>query len=419
MIFETGAVMAAIGFGGSALKALFTPKTKVRATINRVIRDSDISHKTTVIRDKGTRTITKYAKVRNIYQEKYGFLATIPLFGDITKSDFEKKKEVFETQLGCPVKFDNEGKILFIEVLTAKLPKGIKYNDTFADADKKYDLAIPLGYSRKGIVTWDLGVDAFSHLLGGGPTRMGKSNLLKLIITHIISRHSNQAEVYFFSPRKADSHVFQGLRGVTVLHKMKESIMALLGVANRIVPERDELFTQKRVANIIEYNRIPGIKKIKHIFLVIDEYANYCDEDDFVDVVKTVAEQGGYAGVHLILFTQRPDANEVLNPRIKTNLMAKIAIGASTTSNSKIILDVEEPDASKLPKVKGRAILKLDDYMEIQIPEITREQMEKLLQPYRRDESVLDGQIQSHSAGLRDVASHEPGSDSDDPLPSH
>lgn len=148
----------------------------------------------------------------------------------------------------------------------------------------------------------------------------------------------------------------------------------LLELLTSLVDEletRKELLRKTDCANIDKYNEYLDINKGTHeerlnrIIFACDEIGELLDktglpkdEKEIISRIEsklsTIARQGRAFGIHLVLATQRPDAN-VLNGQIKNNLDVRIA-GRCDNVLSQIILD--NTDAADLPKdISGRFIL--------------------------------------------------------------
>jgi DNA segregation ATPase FtsK/SpoIIIE-like protein len=112
-------------------------------------------------------------------------------------------------------------------------------------------------------------------------------------------------------------------------------------------------------------------------------------------MVTEIVETAGFVNIHVIIASQRPDASTVLRPRIRANLLARMAFTTADRKNSEVILDRE--GAEKLGKIAGRAILNDGGTDTIQVPFLDAVLCDRLLEPYRREvesyEQVQEGFI--------------------------
>jgi hypothetical protein len=128
----------------------------------------------------------------------------------------------------------------------------------------------------------------------------------------------------------------------------------------------------------------------KPVFLIIDEYARFADSQRCQKLVTELVETAGYVNIHVIIASQRPDASTVLRPRIRANLLARMAFTTADRKNSEIIIDRE--GAEKLGKIPGRGILIDSDSYVIQVPLIDAPDCDELLKPYQIEERIIDEQ---------------------------
>ena len=111
----------------------------------------------------------------------------------------------------------------------------------------------------------------------------------------------------------------------------------------------------ERIKNIEEYNSFKSTETLPHIVVATDEVAEMLDRtgrkddkakiDKVTEMLSTIARIGRAYGIHLILATQRPDAN-VIPGQIKNNLTYR-ACGHADKTLSQIVID--STDASEIP----------------------------------------------------------------------
>ena len=128
---------------------------------------------------------------------------------------------------------------------------------------------------------------------------------------------------------------------------------------------RKKLFASAELPNIDQYNAETGADLHRLIF-ACDEVAEVLDRTglskerkELVNQIEsrlaTVARLGRAFGIHLILATQRPDAN-LISGQIRNNLNCRIC-GRADNILSQLILDNTDA-ANQIPKdAKGRFML--------------------------------------------------------------
>ncbi|HUY97270.1 MAG TPA: FtsK/SpoIIIE domain-containing protein [Verrucomicrobiae bacterium] len=89
--------------------------------------------------------------------------------------------------------------------------------------------------------------------------------------------------------------------------------------------------------------------------------------------LAALARLGRAAGVHLLLATQRPDA-EAVPGQLKANCTGTLAFRVRTAANSWILLDGDR--AAHLPQHPGRALWVTDTVTELQVPACDRAESE-------------------------------------------
>lgn len=273
---------------------------------------------------------------------------------------WKDKQPAIETALDITIfKIKNEsGKSrvrLYAVPAVSDLPDMIQWEDKYLSQQA---FVLSLGESFTGPVTVDLA--KIPHILLGGATGSGKSVLLKLLL---MQARKKGAEVCI-----AD---FKG--GVdfpTVWHQKcrmcfeEQSTLELLTELTEELERRKQLLTATGQPNIDRYNESTG-ENLKRYIFACDEVAEMLDKTGLTKEQKEVvgkiesrlsmiARQGRAFSIHLILATQRPDAN-ILSGQIKNNLNIRIC-GRADHVLSQIILDSTEA-ADQIPDyAQGRFI---------------------------------------------------------------
>lgn len=278
----------------------------------------------------------------------------------IPLQEWEKKRLAIETALGITIVkltyAKGKSRVLVYAVPAGDdLPEVLKWKDSYLSLDS---FVLVLGESYTGPVTVNL--THIPHILLGGSTGSGKSVLLKLLLMQALRKG---AEVYI-----AD---FKG--GVDfpkVWHEKCRMCFTeedLCDTLDRLVEElerRKSALKALGCPNIDAYNEIAE-RPLQRLIYACDEVAEVLDktgrskEDkellaQIENRLSTIARLGRAFGIHLILATQRPDAN-IIPGQIKNNMDFRVC-GRADSVLSQIILD-NTSAAEQIPKdARGRFI---------------------------------------------------------------
>ena len=236
------------------------------------------------------------------------------------------------------------------------LPEILHWDDKYLSPES---FVLVLGESLMGPVTVNLA--HIPHILLGGSTGSGKSVLLKLLLMQALRKG---AEVYI-----AD---FKG--GVDfpkVWHKKchicirEDTLLYVLNQLTAVLEYRKGRLAETGCKDLDAYNEATG-EGLPRLVFACDEVAEMLDrtgrskEDkellaQIENRLATLARLGRAFGIHLILATQRPDAN-ILPGQIKNNLDFRVC-GRADDILSGIILGNNSAD-DQIPKdARGRFIL--------------------------------------------------------------
>lgn len=292
---------------------------------------------------------TKNPKVTRLYFENRG----------IPREVWEDKKATLEAALNIFITKVEDGKDRRHVILHA-VPADMGLPD-IAHWDPAYmnglgDYVLVLGQGLTGLVTINLAVTP--HVLIGGSTGSGKSVLLKMLLMQSVKIGASvyiadfKGGVDYPGVWKKESHLIYDIV------KMRDTLKELVGE----LETRKEVLRDAECANIKEYNE--SIRPtFRRIIIACDEVAELLDKtglskegkekiDEIVGYLATIARQGRAFGLHLVLATQRPDAN-ILPGQIKNNIDCRIC-GRADNVLSTIILDNTDA-ADQIPKdAQGR-----------------------------------------------------------------
>ena len=198
-----------------------------------------------------------------------------------------------------------------------------------------------IGKSSTGMLSNNLSVTP--HILIGGSTGSGKTWLLKHLLYQCIQKH--------YRVEIAD---FKGGIDYPAIWKKRclfindiDTLIITLNELCTVMQNRIKLLSTTECNNIDTYNK-QHETKLKRIIFACDEVAELLDtkgldkaekekRQKICSYLSSLARLGRAAGIHLILATQRPDA-DVINGQIKNNLSYHIC-GKADDVLSRIILD--------------------------------------------------------------------------------
>lgn len=214
---------------------------------------------------------------------------------------------------------------------------------------------IPLGVDNLGnIISIDL--TKTKHILVGGTTGSGKSNLLRNIILSLICNNKpNRLKISMVDAKGLEFNCFENnLCNLDQPGSFKEKSFIQIYSLYRYMIERLEIISSFNCADYFEYSNLK-IKSDRYINLplvvvIVDEIISlFTDDAKYLEQNLIDLSKDGYkAGIIMIISTNRPDY-KVLSGKIKSNINSRIAFRTTSNIDSRIIL--EEGGAEKLQYV--------------------------------------------------------------------
>ncbi len=154
---------------------------------------------------------------------------------------------------------------------------------------------VPLGVGTTGQVVWyDLADERMCHVLFGGTTRSGKTNLLHWMLFRLLLQNpARDLQLLLLDPKGFELQPFAHVRHLLhpPEHEVDKIVKSLMWV-DRTMKER----------------ALAGIRHPR-ILVVIDEIRNLVRSNRQVTgFVNSIAEMGAGEGIHLLCTTQQPGA---------------------------------------------------------------------------------------------------------------
>ncbi|MGI6019826.1 MAG: FtsK/SpoIIIE domain-containing protein [Marvinbryantia sp.] len=247
---------------------------------------------------------------------------------------------------------------------TNGIPVECQWHDYFLNKVDRFTVYLGIGIG--GAATVELQITP--HILIGGSTGSGKTVLLRCLLWQC---YLQEAEI-ILADFKGGLDYSQRFKEITELvTDLEQFDQALTEIVERM-KMRMALLAEAGCSNIWTYNnKYPDKKHLQHIIVAVDELAEVLDKtglsreakkdvESLEAKISTIARLGRALGVHLILSTQRPDAN-ILAGQIKSNIDIRIC-GRADEVLSRIILDTSDA-AELIPKDEQGLFLLSDDRM--------------------------------------------------------
>ncbi len=197
------------------------------------------------------------------------------------------------------------------------------------------------------------------HMLIAGTTGSGKSVCMNTIImSFLYTKKPNELKLVLVDPKMVEMSQFKDIPHLMcpVVTEMNRAA-AILEWAVKKMDERYELLAEAGCRDISSYNslefeelcdrlgahteeqqaRVP--RQMPYMVFIIDELADLMMTNKEVEgSIIRIAQKARAVGIHLILATQRPQAN-VVTGLIKSNMPCRIAFKVASGMDSRIVLD--------------------------------------------------------------------------------
>ena len=258
-----------------------------------------------------------------------------------------------------------------LDISISKIKIGNKNTEIIIEGIKgKFDYSMPIYWKNSYLTTRNslilgesmgkqisVDLDVYPHILLGGSTGSGKTNLLKLLLMQCIKK---DYAVYIADFKGKVDFSYKWDKYCHFMTTIEDVISNLDGICKELL-DRQIIFGSKGYKDIDIYNEQEE-NKLQHIVFACDEVAELMDttgynkeEKNKIAIVQRklgmIARLGRAFGIHLLLATQRPSV-DVINGAIKNNISARIC-GRAEKTLSQIILD--NIDASDMidPDIQG------------------------------------------------------------------
>ncbi len=326
------------------------PMRKARKYFNGVFKELNFKARNdTYPYYLGSKQVTDYAL-------ELTFHSIIPL------SEWQRQKENLELYFNQKIMDIKQGvednRETHITIKVKELPERIDWNEYYNHSN-----TLVIGEGINGIC--ELNFLSHPHAFICGETGCGKSNIMKCLIHQCLVK---EYDVKLIDFKRGVS--FSYFSDVIDIYYEYNQALQLLNFMVWETNRRLDLFRKNRVDNIHTYNqKNKGIGELKTIVIFIDELAELLKTHDkelsniLYGYIETLTRLSRAAGIHLIMGIQRPDST-IINGQIKNNVSFRLCGRFVDKEPSRIVLGNEQ--ASTLPNIKGRFLVRDNDIQEIQ-----------------------------------------------------
>ncbi len=226
----------------------------------------------------------------------------------------------------------------------------------------------PLGEDDGGKeVCWN--VSTYPHMLIAGATGSGKSVTQRNILIHALQ--SPEWNIFLIDQMRVELKEYEGHPNVTKVATELEDSLSLVNELEKEMERRYQLMqteSEASATNISSFRELASpppalLLMVDESFVLLSPSGIDSIEGRNQDEMKTkissilttIARIGRAAGLHMVLGTQRLDADVYPNGLI-VNIDARIAQGRMDTTPSLMTLGSDA--ATRIPPIKGRGIFK-------------------------------------------------------------
>ena len=227
-------------------------------------------------------------------------------------------------------------------------------------------LDVQIGVDSKGEPQrFVMGVRGVHHGLVGGDVRMGKTNLLHVLISQLaLCYPPEELELYLldFKEVEFDAYLTERLPHARAITSRtdREFGLSMLRRFHEEIERRARLCREARVTDLPDYRRETG-SVLPRALVIMDEFQVLFNEEDRLAreagrLLADIAKRGAAFGLHLLLATQSPGGPLAAYLRPVYEQMAlRIALGCTAPSVSQAILGEGNDAATRLVRA-GDAI---------------------------------------------------------------
>ncbi len=294
----------------------------------------------------------------------------------VTVTGLQRQREAIEQALDASVELWYDRGKLHMRAGTARLPGGLRFERFYERPWTAGELPVAIGASRFGPLWVDLA--ALPHLLVGGLTGGGKSAFLRQVVVGLVLRlPPERLRLVVLDLKGIEFGLLERLPHLMApVARDLDAAVEVLGVVNEELDRRQALFAAAGVERLGGWNQARSDEARPYVLVVVDECAELsaaevADRDErarrqqALALLSRLCRLGRASGVHVVVSTQRPDADAVPG-QVKANIPATVAFRVRNATNSRILLGEGGESAAALPPWPGRGVWQWDTETQFQ-----------------------------------------------------
>lgn len=253
-------------------------------------------------------------------------------------------------------------------------------------SDHNNKLYITIGEALDGTnINYDF--VSMPHLLVAGQTGSGKSIFLHNVILSLLLQYDkNELNMLLIDPKEVEFSFYRNAPQVREVVTNNERAARKIRDMCDEMDNRYTAFAEKGVRDISSYNNTSSVK-MPRIVMVIEELADLIisQGESIVSDITRLVVKARACGIHIILATQRPEA-EFMTGKLRSNFQCRVAFSTATNIDSRIILG--RYGAEKL-KGNGDGIFRSNNGLEqvrFQSAYITEDEIKKAIKLLQESE---------------------------------
>lgn len=293
-----------------------------------------------------------YYTILEIRKSSFGYIVIVSLNGKGLDKLIEAKC-LFETKIGYLANIEQNAnlKTATISIIKNKLTDNTKF---IPIKTKSYELYFGKTYTLKNVI---ISMKELPHVLYSGINNSGKTYCVITALTNLIYFH-NSREIEIFLAQisaKKDLRKFKDVgqcRGYA--DNLKEAYN-MFSYLYHVMVKRIGMFNgikDKYIDDIYEWNRNFPKRKMRIIYLAMDEFTAYMPDNldnkedaeikqKCLDLLIKLIQQCRCTGIYILTSLQRPD-KESLPPRLKAQFNCKISFKQPNTASSLVVVDCDK-----------------------------------------------------------------------------